>query len=356
MRIGVSGHQDLGGVKQLRWVSTQIRFELDKRAFVSGVSSLAEGSDQIFAEIVLDLGKLLEVVIPCRNYETAFRHSLAAARFVKLKERASNCDVLNFDKPSEEAFFAAGRRIVEVSDVLLAVWDGKAAAGRGENGGCRKTCFETQASSSSHKSCSNDGCYIEKELTALFSLPDLRERGASHLRTESYLGVSRTASQKLANESAAFKSDQTYDIFLSHSALDAEIIYGLKLKFEARGLSVYVYWIEDPQARETVDAATAAKLKGRMESCKSLLYAASENASASKWIPWELGYFDGIKGLVAVVPLSRDRTYFFNGFKGQEYPRLYPYVSPAEEPIPDLWVWSRERKALFPLRTWVSSR
>jgi hypothetical protein len=191
---------------------------------------------------------------------------------------------------------------------------------------------------------------------ALFSLSALRDRGASRLRTESYLGVTRTASQKLANESDAFKSDRTYDIFLSHSALDAEVIYGLKLEFEAKGFSVYVYWIEDPQARETVDARTAANLKGRMDSCRSLLYAASENASVSKWMPWELGYFDGIKGLVAVVPLAKNRTYFFNGFKGQEYLDLYPYVSPAEEPIPDLWIWSGERKALFPLRTWISSR
>jgi hypothetical protein len=50
---------------------------------------------------------------------------------VALRQRASKCEVLDFKGPSEEAFFAAGRRIVEVSDLLFAVWDGKAAAGLG---------------------------------------------------------------------------------------------------------------------------------------------------------------------------------------------------------------------------------
>jgi hypothetical protein len=190
---------------------------------------------------------------------------------------------------------------------------------------------------------------------ALFSLSELRERGASRLRTESYLGASRTASQKLANESTAYKSDRTYDIFLSHSALDAEVIYGLKIELESKGFSVYVYWIEDPQARETVDAATAAKLKARMHSCIGLLYAASANASTSRWMPWELGYFDGVKNRVAVAPIEgNNQTYYFKGFKGQEYLDLYPYVSFVESRDRVLWVWSREGKAISPLRTWLT--
>jgi len=70
---------------------------------------------------------------------------------------------------------------------------------------------------------------------ALFSLPQLRERGATQLRVESYLGATRTASSKLANESAAYDAEKTYDVFLSHSALDAEVIYGIKLEIERYG-------------------------------------------------------------------------------------------------------------------------
>lgn len=192
---------------------------------------------------------------------------------------------------------------------------------------------------------------------ALFSLPQLRERGAAQLRVESILGSARTASRKLANESAAYKSDETYDIFLSHSALDAEVIYGLKIELEGRGFSVYVYWIEDPQARETVDAETAAKLKGRMQSCKGLLYAASENANASRWMPWELGYFDGIKNRVAIAPIeSTNRSYYFSGFKGQEYLDLYPYISLSDGSDNTVWIWNRESKPVAPLRNWLESQ
>ena len=37
-----------------------------------------------------------------------------------------------------------------------------------------------------------------------------------------------------------------YDIFLSHSSSDAEIVAGLKLEIEDLGFSVYVDWIEGP--------------------------------------------------------------------------------------------------------------
>jgi hypothetical protein len=168
-------------------------------------------------------------------------------------------------------------------------------------------------------------------------------------------GAARTASIKLANESAAFNAQKTYDIFLSHSALDAEVIYGLKIELETMGFTVYVYWIEDPQARETVDATTAAKLKVRMHNCKGLLYAASENASVSRWMPWELGYFDGVKHRVAVAPIeANQQTYYFRGFKGQEYLDLYPYVSLSDGTAGELYVWQQDRTMIGALRAWLN--
>jgi len=192
---------------------------------------------------------------------------------------------------------------------------------------------------------------------ALFSLAELRERGASRIRTEAYLGASQTASRKLANESMGYDAQKGYDIFLSHSALDAQVIYGLKIELEAKDFSVYVYWIEDPQARETVDATTAAKLKVRMQNCKGLLYAASENATASRWMPWELGYFDGVRNRVAIAPIeSTGRSYYFNGFKGQEYLDLYPYISISDGNDGVIWIWNRDAKLVSSLQTWLEKQ
>jgi hypothetical protein len=62
-----------------------------------------------------------------------------------------------------------------------------------------------------------------------------------------------------------------------------------------------------------------------MRQSKTLLYLASEAASSSKWMPWELGYFDGLRsGGVAIMPLLDNET---DSFAGQEYLGLYPKVT-----------------------------
>lgn len=120
---------------------------------------------------------------------------------------------------------------------------------------------------------------------------------------------------------------KTYDIFLSHSSTDATLVTGLKLELEDLGYSVYVDWIEDPNlSRANVTKDTALVLQARMKQCKALIYAFSENAASSKWMPWELGYFDGIKGTVAVLPISKTNR---SSFKGSEYLGIYYYIEIA---------------------------
>lgn len=40
-------------------------------------------------------------------------------------------DTLPFSEPSEEAFYAAGKAVVDACDWLIAVWDGEPARGLG---------------------------------------------------------------------------------------------------------------------------------------------------------------------------------------------------------------------------------
>ena len=129
----------------------------------------------------------------------------------------------------------------------------------------------------------------------------------------------------LAEQARAFDSTLRYDIFLSHSFDDAEVIYGVKKMIEALGLSVYVDWIDDAKLdRSKVTAKTAAVLRERMKACSSLVYAHSANSQSSVWMPWELGYFDGMKPhQVWILPLVAD---YNSEFKEQEYLGLYPSV------------------------------
>src|SRR4051812_7059926 len=127
MRIGITGHQTLRGALGWDWIDGEIR-----RILVGcgppwiGLTSLAAGVDQRFAEIMLRLGGTIEVIVPFPEYENRFageeerssyRRLLAAAKVVKALPRAGESD--------EELYFIAGRRVVDESELVIAVWDGQ---------------------------------------------------------------------------------------------------------------------------------------------------------------------------------------------------------------------------------------
>lgn len=165
-----------------------------------------------------------------------------------------------------------------------------------------------------------------------------------HARTSRRFQKSETI---LLENSSKAPYDRQFDIFLSHSYLDADEILALKDLIDAMGFSVYVDWVIDKEwERNKVTAKTADRLRQRMTQCQSLLYATSGNSTGSKWMPWELGYFDGRKGRVAVLPvLEEDRV--GRDYLGQEYLGLYPYViygTSAGGDKETLWVFDNADK------------
>ena len=97
---------------------------------LTGVCSLAAGADQLFAELVLERGAALEVVVPSQHYESTFAAPDRVA-YEQLRAHATTVTTLPFDIPSEAAFYAAGRTVVDRADLLIAVWDGEPARGWG---------------------------------------------------------------------------------------------------------------------------------------------------------------------------------------------------------------------------------
>lgn len=161
---------------------------------------------------------------------------------------------------------------------------------------------------------------------ALFDYKSLQETEINLPSDKSYKYLSKRA----INE-ASIKNiqEKNFDIFLSHSYKDKEIIPALKYQLEEMGYTVYVDWITDKLlSRENVNKKTAEVLQKRMQQSKCLVYATSENSQDSRWMPWELGYFDGIKTkMIGILPIRKEKNDFTDDFKGEEYLGLYYYVT-----------------------------
>ena len=178
---------------------------------------------------------------------------------------------------------------------------------------------------------------------ALFTEAQLRNRVTNEMRkggtsSSTPLEKAETILLESQRQQRLFSSSTHYDIFLSHSSKDVILVTGLTLKLEDMGYTVYVDWIEDPELdRAHVTKHTAEKLKRRMKQSSSLIYAFSEHSEDSRWMPWELGYFDGIKKTVSVLPISKTES---RGYKGTEYLGLYYYsdFDPATDGVEHLWV------------------
>lgn len=130
MKVGVTGHQAREGI-EWPWVERIVQTELIKLGRLKeAFSSLAAGTDQVFAEAALHLSIPVTAVIPLEHYEQFFEGA-ALANYVRL---LTLCRGLSLNGPADhpdKAFFAAGTFIVDSCDLLFAVWDGGPAEGFG---------------------------------------------------------------------------------------------------------------------------------------------------------------------------------------------------------------------------------
>ena len=155
LRVGITGHRwnKLGerGTKSYNDVSAAVRgvierikdslFAVDVEARKLGcynsepplmriISSLAEGADRIAAKEAMALGAELQVVLPFarEEYEQDFATDVSKTEFGELFARATAVMTLDGTRAAENrAYRAAGLMMLRQSDIVIAVWDGKAA-------------------------------------------------------------------------------------------------------------------------------------------------------------------------------------------------------------------------------------
>lgn len=134
MIVGFTGHQRIDHPDRWGWVQEQFARILGELADGRVSASLADGGDQLFVETALALGRPIDVILPCAGYETTFSDANSAMRYRDLLARAVTVHTLDFPRPSEEAFLAAGKYIVDRASLVVALWNGKPAAGKGGTG------------------------------------------------------------------------------------------------------------------------------------------------------------------------------------------------------------------------------
>lgn len=129
--VGVTGHRLLPA--QARDYSSAVirRVLTTQPEPLVGMSCLAAGTDQMFAEILLDLGGALHAVLPAPDYPETMPGADSRLRFDRLLAAAGAVTTLDHEHAGDQAYDEAGRFLAEHSDLLIAVWDGQPARGLG---------------------------------------------------------------------------------------------------------------------------------------------------------------------------------------------------------------------------------
>lgn len=127
-RIGITGHTNLTP-PTVPLVAAAVRSALATQVPLSGVSCLAKGADQIFANAVLDLGGTLNVVLPAADYRE--RQADDVLEFDALLDRAATVHTMPFPRSGPAAYMAASEHMLARVDALLAIWDGFPSTGYG---------------------------------------------------------------------------------------------------------------------------------------------------------------------------------------------------------------------------------
>ena len=131
MKVGMTGHQDLGSSEDVAWIREHLHLLIEDYHVTAGFTCLADGADQLYAELLASQAIPYTPVLPCRRYQEAFQDEGVRERFKRFLSAAPKIVWLDFDRPSRAAFFEAGKTVVDRSDMMFAVWDGNAARGLG---------------------------------------------------------------------------------------------------------------------------------------------------------------------------------------------------------------------------------
>jgi hypothetical protein len=132
--VGFTGHRQVADPAGVGRAITGVLDELQANRQVGwlGISSIADGCDMLFARAVLDHGMGWEAVLPLTPAE--FRQDFEPATWTKVEGLLAEAElvrVIGERTHRNDAYLDCGMETANHCDVLLAVWDGQPARGRG---------------------------------------------------------------------------------------------------------------------------------------------------------------------------------------------------------------------------------
>ena len=144
LRVGVTGHRP-NRMPQEQWD----RIKDDLATVMDGIeaahrarrvvllSGLAEGADRLAAFAALGRGWRLRAILAFHRsrFEEDFPALYAIGEFRALLQSSEEVEEprkgAHRGRPPEEGYHAVGQRLLALSDVLIAIWDGEGSRGKG---------------------------------------------------------------------------------------------------------------------------------------------------------------------------------------------------------------------------------
>lgn len=120
-------------------------------------------------------------------------------------------------------------------------------------------------------------------------------------------------------------SYQSFDVFLSHSSKDKDILPSVINFLSKYNVNVYIDKSDDELPKKP-SSETGDVIKSRIQEAKKFIVLVSQNSKDSKWIPWELGIADEKKKIENVALLPCIQSTSLSDWPEQEYLGLYPRI------------------------------
>jgi hypothetical protein len=132
--VGFTGHRHLadpvGAARAITDSLTQLQQEAPGDWI--GLSSVAAGCDQLFAQKILQLGLPWHAILPLP--QAVFKEDFAPADWANAEQllgQAGHLRVIDENGTREDGYLDCGMETVNDADILIALWDGQPARGKG---------------------------------------------------------------------------------------------------------------------------------------------------------------------------------------------------------------------------------